>query len=216
MVLRLLVVRTILATPPLPCLVPDEVFDGFGWSVSHSLEWRRGAGWSPTSGEAITSTNPAGMVFVLRESCSFLPQELARLHAPGLGLTSEQALAPYGIDDATDELFLRGVPPESLLWLVANDLPGLVWGLHDWSHFHNHGPFEARAMTELQCDAAALVWLWLNHVDVGVTDSVWEETRVALSRVAASRFREEGGDIGPDWLSAGRLIELARSAAREG
>ena len=215
MVLRLVVVRTILATPPLPSIVPDGVFDGFGWSVSGSLEWRHGDTWSPTSGAAITSANPGGMVFVLRQPCPFLPQELARLHAPGLGLSCERALAPYGIDDATDELFLRRVAPGSLLWLAASDLPGLVWGLHDWSHFHNHGPFEARALTELQCDAAALVWLWLNRAEAGVADSIWEETRTALSRVAAARFREEGGDYSPDWLSAERLVALAGSAARE-
>jgi hypothetical protein len=216
MVLRLVVVRTILATPPLPCLVPDHVFDGFGWSASGSLEWRRPDAWSaPASAEPITSVNPAGMVFVLREPCAFLPQELARLHALGLGLTDEQALAPYGIDDATDELFLRNVAPDRLFWLAARDLPGLVWGLHDWSHFHNHGPFEARALTELQCDAAALVWLWLNRITVGIDDTTWGETRAALADVAAARFSEEGAEYSPDWLSAERLVALAESAPRE-
>jgi len=207
MVLRLVVVRTILATPPVPRFVPDFVFDGFGWCDSGTLEWCRPASWGAEA--EVTATNPSGMVFVLREACEFLPQELARLHVPDVGLRDEWALAPHGIDDATDELHARGVAPSSLLWLATSDLPGLVWGLHDWAHFHNHGPFEARALTELQCDASALIWLWINRAAVGIDDATWQRTRSALSGVAAARFAEEGGTFSPEWLSAEHLLGLA-------
>jgi hypothetical protein len=219
MVLRLVVVRTFLETPPVPRIVPDHVFDGFGWAESHSLEWRRSDHFvvrTPESVEEITAQNPPGMIFVLRELCEFLPRELARLHVSGLGLTSEWALAPYGIDDATDELFHRDVAPERLLWLAAEDLAGLVWGLHDWSHFHNHGPFEARALTELQCDAAALVWLRLNRAAIGIDDATWDAARIALETVARSRFVEEGEPYSPHWLSATHLLELEHNLPARG
>ena len=103
------------------------------------------------------------MVFVLHGRSDFLPRELARLHAFGLGLADEEALAPWGIDDATDGLYAHRVRPRDALWLAADNLNALFWGLHDWAHFHNHGPFEQRAWTELQCDASALAWLWKNR-----------------------------------------------------
>jgi hypothetical protein len=208
MVLRLFMVRTILATPALPRIVPDWVFDAFGWCESQTLEWGRPEAWSIDS--EVTAENPPGMVFVLRTTAdAFLPRELASLHAPGMGLSGQWALAPYAIDDATDELFLRRVAPRSLLWLVASDLPGLVWGLHDWAHFHNHGPFEARALTEFQCDAAALVWLWINRAAVGVTDALWHRTGRAMSRIAARRFADEGVTDAPEGLSPSRLVAMA-------
>jgi hypothetical protein len=217
MVLRLseAVVRTILATPPIRRVVPDSVFDAFGWCPSDTLEWRRSDAWTrPAHGTSVevTEANPPGMVFVMREACEFLPRELARLHAPGIGLSDEWALAPYGIDDASDELYARRVVPGSLLWLFARDLAGLVWGLHDWAHFHNHGPFEARALTELQCDVAALVWLWLNRSAVGIDDATWERARLALSGVALGRFSEEGVPFPVDCLSAERLVAVAETA----
>jgi hypothetical protein len=212
MLLRLneAVVRTILATPPVSRVVGDSVFDAFGWCSSDVLEWRRPDRWVPNGGPDVTATNPAGMVFVMREPCEFLPRELARLHAPGLGLSGEWALAPYGIDDATDELYARRVAPGSLLWLAAGDLAGLVWGLHDWAHFHNHGTFEQRALTELQCDVAALVWLWLNRSAVGIDDATWERSRREVSDVARARFEEEGASP-PEgsWLSAESLVRMA-------
>ena len=201
------VVRTILATPPVGCVVPGSVFDAFGWCPSDVLEWRRPDLWTPDGD--VTAANPGGMVFVMREACEFLPRELALLHAPGLGLSGEWALAPYAIDDATDELYARRVAPGSLLWLAAGDLAGLVWGLHDWAHFHNHGPFEQRAWTELQCDLTALVWLRQNRRDVGIDDATWERARCALSGVALRRFVEEGAPYQEDWLSAERLVDLA-------
>jgi hypothetical protein len=152
------------------------------------------------------------MAFVLRSPCTFLPLELARLHVEGLELSDEWALAPYGIDDATDRLFEERVTPESLLWLAASDLPGLVWGLHDWAHFHNHGPFVARAWTELQCDAAALVWLWVNRGAVGIDDAAWHGARTALAEVARGRFADEGEEFSPAWLAADRLLGLAPSS----
>ena len=88
-------------------------------------------------------------------AAEFLPRELARLHAFGYGLEEEWALAPYAIDDATDLLFEKRTTPNGTLWLAADGLRALAWGLHDWAHFHNHGPFEERAWTELQCDASA-------------------------------------------------------------
>jgi hypothetical protein len=212
MVLRLVVVRTILATPPVPRIVPDFVFDAFGWCASRSLEWRRPASWDAASSRDLTATNPSRMIFVLRSPCEFLPLELARLHVADLELSDEWALAPYGIDAATDRLFERSVTPESLLWLAASDLPGLVWGLHDWAHFHNHGPFAARAWTELQCDAAALVWLWVNRGAVGIDDAAWHRARSALAEVAGARFAEEEEEFSDAWLSADRLFDLARSS----
>ena len=54
----------------------------------------------------IDGTNPAGMAFVLRQPCEFLPSEMARVHVFGLGLDDEaRALAPWAIDEATDQLF---------------------------------------------------------------------------------------------------------------
>lgn len=204
------VVRTILATPPAVRVVPESVFDAFGWCPSDVLEWRRPDHFSP-DGE-VTAANPGGMVFVMRNPCPFLPRELARLHAPGLGLSLEWALAPYGIDDATDELYARRVAPGSLLWLAAADLAGLVWGLHDWAHFHNHGPFEARASTELQCDLTALAWLWLNRSVTGVTEATWERARASLSGVALARFAEEGSPVpSEDSLSAERIRAMVAS-----
>ncbi len=211
----------LLATPPIPRIVPDGVFDAFGWCASDTLEWRRpvSAGlssdrshraWNPEA--AIRATNPARMVFVLRGEegvdCTFLPREAARLHAFGLGLADEECLAPYGIDDATDELFERRVRPRDAMWLAADGLDGLVWGLHDWSHFHNHGPFEARAWTELQCDAAALAWLWGNREAIGIDAATWERARREVCDVAAGRFEGEGARFEEAWLASPRVRGL--------
>jgi hypothetical protein len=170
MVLRLVVVRTILATPPVPRIVPDFVFDAFGWCASRSLEWRRPASWDAASSRDLTATNPSRMIFVLRSPCEFLPLELARLHVADLELSDE------------------------------------------WAHFHNHGPFAARAWTELQCDAAALVWLWVNRGAVGIDDAAWHRARSALAEVAGARFAEEEEEFSDAWLSADRLFDLARSS----
>jgi hypothetical protein len=153
------------------------------------------------------------MAFVLRRECAFLPRELARLHVPGLDLKGEWSLAPYAIDDASDELWSRRERPTEWLWLATETLPGLVWGLHDWAHFHNHGPFEERAWTELQCDTAALVWLWINRAVAGVSEDEWGKKRREVAAVARERFEEEGKCFDASFvegcLEADRLRQLA-------
>ncbi|HVH43300.1 MAG TPA: hypothetical protein VM925_13185, partial [Labilithrix sp.] len=137
------------------------------------IEWRRPAGAPPFVGEhkAIEGENPPGLVFVMREECLFLPRELARLHAFGYGLDGELALAPWAIDDATDLLYEHRTCPHDVFWLAASTLDALVWGLHDWAHFHNHGPFDQPAMTELQCDLVALAWLRGNAERIGLDEA---------------------------------------------
>ncbi len=134
------------------------------------------------------------MVFVLREPRAFLPMELACLHAFGLGLVEEMALAPYGIDDATDGLYEYRVRPGDAMWLAADNLNALVWGLHDWAHFHNHGPFEARAWTELQCDGTALAWLRRNAGAIGLDDATLARIEGELVLLSLARFAAEGVD----------------------
>ena len=206
-----------LRTPPLRRIAPEGVFDAFGWCPSETLTWGRpalgaGAGWDVTT--PIDGGNPARMVFVMHASCTFLPQELARLHAFGLDLDDEWALAPYAIDDATDLLFEKRVAPGSLLWLAADNLNALVWGLHDWAHFHNHGPFEERAWTELQCDASALAWLWINRAIVGLDAMAWERARSEVSRIGRARFEAERKNYDEAWLAADRMHALAEEAMR--
>jgi hypothetical protein len=192
-------VRTLLETPPLPCVTPGGVFDAFGWCASALLEWRRPDA-SFDASTPLDGSNPSRMVFVLRGPQEFLPMELANLHAFGLGLTTEMALAPYGIDDATDGLYAHDVRPHDAMWLAADNLNALVWGLHDWAHFHNHGPFEARAWTELQCDGAALAWLTKNRRVIGAAgldDDVLARVRGELAAISRGRFAAEGVDA-PD------------------
>jgi hypothetical protein len=199
-------VRTILETRPIPRIVPDGVFDAFGWCQSGALEWRAPDGSTLSGG--VSSENPPRMAFVMKADVSFLPRELARLHVPGLGLMDEWALAPYGIDDATDELHAHRVPPGDVLWLAADSLAGLFWGLHDWAHFHNHGPFSQRAWTELQCDAAALSWLWSNRTALALDASTWEQARQDVVRIGAARFVEE--ELAAEIDRAASLLEAAR------
>jgi hypothetical protein len=189
-----------LETPPLPRLAPDGVFDAFGWCASDRLGWGRPAA-RPLDVEAdVTSDNPPGMVFVMRRETPFLPRELAELHAPGMGLEGAWALAPWGIDEATDALYAHRATPGEHLWLAASSVASLFWGLHDWAHFHNHGPFERRAWTELQCDVSALAWLEVNRAvlaEAGVTAPVRERVRREAARVATQRFAEEASEIEP-------------------
>jgi hypothetical protein len=124
-----------------------------------------------------------------------LPRELASLHAFGYGLKDEWALAPYAIDDATDLLYERRVRPRDVLWLAAPTLDALVWGLHDWAHFHNHGPFDDAPTTELQCDLVAFAWLRLNADRIGVDEGTLERVRRELVALSASRFSEPPRDI---------------------
>jgi hypothetical protein len=199
-----------LRTPPIPRIVPDGVFDAFGWCESVELVWGMPA--SVLRDSALDGGNPARMVFVMKgEAAAFLPRELARLHAFGMGFTDEEALAPYAIDDATDLLYAHRVPPRDALWLAADNLNALVWGLHDWAHFHNHGPFEERAWTELQCDAAALAWLWINRATVGVDDAQWERARREVEAIGRGRFEAEGKTYDAAALEADRVRGLVRA-----
>jgi hypothetical protein len=145
-------------------------------------------------------------------AADLLPRELARLHAYGMGFEDEWALAPYAIDDATDLLYEHRVPPRDALWLAADNLNALVWGLHDWAHFHNHGPFEERAWTELQCDAAALAWLWINRAIVGIDDARWERARREVEAIGRGRFEAEGKTYDAKALDSSRVRELAKHA----
>jgi hypothetical protein len=173
--------RTVnLATPPLPRLVPAETFDAFSWCASNTLEWR-------CPGDAITlnaldDALPLGMAFVFRTDFAPLPGEFAWLHtgraqAHALGITDEKCLAPYALDDATDELFAHRRAPGEVFWLATDNVNALYWSLHDWSHFHNHGSFDDRPATEYQCDVAALAWLWINRDALPLPEAHWESLR---------------------------------------
>lgn len=172
-----------LLTPALPRLVPAETFDGFGWAPGTTLSWR-----CPLDAPTLNPLDdqlPVGMAFVLRAPWDAIPTELAWLHtgrasAAAVGLSpDDRALAPYAIDDATDLLFAERRVPAETFWLAADNANALYWALHDWSHFHNHGEFSDRPSTELQCDAAALAWLWINRRAVGLPEPHWEGFRVA-------------------------------------
>jgi hypothetical protein len=143
---------------------------------------------------AVDAQNPADLVFVFKEGadCTFLPRELARFHARGYGLEDEWALAPYAIDDATDLLYERQVRPRDLFWVAAGSLRALVWGLHDWAHFHNHGPFDEPAATELVCDLVALAWLRLNRQAIGLDDHDLARVARDLAALSRARYAEEG------------------------
>lgn len=200
-----------LQTPPVACIAPHGVFDAFAWCASDELEWRcPAARWDDAT--PVDGSDPARMVFVLRRHCDFLPCELARLHAFGLGLGDDAALAPWAIDVATDELFAHRARPGDCLWLAADNLNALFWGLHDWAHFHHHGPFEERAWTELQCDAAALAWLWTNRAEVPLSDAAWERLRGEVEALSRGRFAGEGRAFPADRLSPGAVREMVRTA----
>lgn len=143
---------------------------------------------------AVETDNPPELAFVFHENadCTFLPRELARFHAKGYGFEEEWALAPYAIDDATDLLYERRVRPGDVLWLAASSLRALVWGLHDWAHFHNHGPFDEPALTELECDLVALEWLRLNKKVADLTDADLARVASDLALLSRSRFVAEG------------------------
>lgn len=187
-----------LDVPAMPCVVPLGVFDAWAWCASDVLEWRRPLSSSGTDlaiGGAIEGQNPPDLVFVMRprpeERGLQLPAELARLHAFGYGLEDEMALAPYAIDDATDLLYEHRVRPRDVFWLAASSLEALVWGLHDWAHFHNHGPFDQPAMTELQCDLVALAWLRRNAKRIRLNDDHLDRVARDLAMLSRRRFSEE-------------------------
>jgi hypothetical protein len=187
--------------------VPAHVFDAFGWCASDELEWRCGDGrWDPHT--PVDGADPARMVFVLRRPCDFLPSELARLHAFGLGLEEERALAPWAIDVATDELFSHRARAAEWLWLAADNLNALFWGLHDWAHFHHHGPFEERAWNELQCDATALAWLRANLDQVPLARPSWDALRAEVESVSRGRFEAEGKAFPAEAMSARAIAAM--------
>lgn len=169
------------------------MFDAWSWCASDALEWRRPAAVDLESATPprVGADNPTGLVFVMREEVTFLPRELARLHAFGYGLEDEHALAPWAIDDATDLLYEHRRRPRDVFWLAASSLEALVWGLHDWAHFHNHGPFDQPAMTELQCDLVALAWLRRNAARIGLDHRAMESVARDLAALSRQRFEEE-------------------------
>lgn len=174
----------------MPCVVRDGVFDAWSWCASDVVEWRTPGSFDRE--RAIDAKNPAGLAFVMHAECTFLPRELACLHVPGYGLRDEMALAPYAIDDATDLLYERRVRPREVFWLAAGTLDALVWGLHDWAHFHNHGPFDDPPSTELQCDLVALAWLRLNAERIGLSETTLARVERELVALSRGRFTEAG------------------------
>jgi hypothetical protein len=179
----------------------ERVFDAWAWCASDLLEWRCPIRAVPLERElAVVSDNPPELAFVFHEGvdCTFLPRELAHFHAKGYGLDDAQwALAPYAIDDATDLLYERRVRPRDVLWLAASSLRALVWGLHDWAHFHNHGPFDEPALTELECDLVALAWLRMNRDVAGLDDADVARVGSDLAMLSRARFEAEGRSL-PD------------------
>ena len=173
-------------------VAPHGVFDAWSWCESDVVEWRTPRDAPIIREGSIDGDNPPDLVFVMHAECIFLPRELARLHAAGHDLADEWALAPYAIDDATDLLFERRVRPRDVFWIAAPSLRALVWGLHDWVHFHNHGPFDDPPMTELECDRIALVWLRLNADRIGVTRDDVERVRAELVTLTKRRFADAG------------------------
>jgi hypothetical protein len=193
--------------------VPGGIFDAFGWCASDRLEWRcphrSDRVWDGAT--SVDGRDPARMVFVLRPGVApFLPSELAAVHAFGLGLTDEQALAPWAIDDATDGLYAHRTPPGHALWLAADNLNALFWGLHDWAHFHSHGSFEPhqRAWTELQCDVSALAWMWINRRQIPLPDADWERLRGEVVALSRGRFEADGARLDEEKLGARALQAL--------
>jgi hypothetical protein len=185
-----------LRVTPVHCVVPPHVFDAFGWCASDTLVWRRPRAKLPWRSRgatgAIDGANPAGMAFVLTREVTFLPRELAALHVPGLAADGEWALAPWAIDDATDQLYETRTPPGSVLLVAAESVEALVWALHDWAHFHNHGPFDDVAATELQCDHAALRWLADNADEIGLCEDELARARREVAALSRARFTEAG------------------------
>lgn len=155
-------------------------------------------GFSTDASRRLTSDNPPGMAFVFVSPCDFLPSELASVHVPKLSRPKERILAPYAIDDATDDLHALKVTPFDVMCLATDSIAGVFWGLHDWAHFHNHGPFEVehRPWNELQCDLAALAWLARNRKALSLSDAQLDELIVDWEGIARSRF-EENGQVTP-------------------
>ena len=190
-----------LLVPPQPLVVPVGVFDAWSWCESDRIELS--VDGALVRRRITDSTNPSDLLFLMHAECTYLPREIARLHARGF--QDQWALAPYAIDDATDGFFAHRQRPREILSLHAPSLPALVWGLHDWAHFHNHGPFDDAPMTELQCDLVALAWLQGNAETLGLGAEEVAEVRADLAALAESRFK--GRD--PPW----ELLRLFTSSS---
>lgn len=197
-----LVRRLVLSVPPIPCIVHASVFDAFGWCASDELVWVNRDHEGPGELTLPTSDNPPGLGFVLEKpEIDFLPTELAALHLSGVALEEgARMLAPWAIDDATDLLYETRTTPKRAFYLATTSLAALYWGLHDWAHFHAHGPFEERAATELQCDATALTWLELNRDRLGLGREALDGLRRTVIDLSHERFASEGKPWDPKLL----------------
>lgn len=180
-----------LSTAPIPRLVDSAVLPDFEWAAPRWLDvLLPDAGVDPR--DAVTADNPPRMLFLVAEGAAVtLPTEPGALHLPGLP-DAARVLAPWAIDDATDAFFEARVPPEEVLVLATDSLRGLFWGLHDWAHFHSHGPFDRVAETELQCDVAALVWLSDNRAALAVAPLQLERIAADVVALWHDRFTAEG------------------------
>lgn len=190
--------RTTLRVPAMPCVIEGGVFDAWSWCASDTLAWWR-LGDEPLEADvSLDTTNPSDLVFLMHDpsQAPMLPREQAKLHARGFGLDDDAwALAPYAIDDATDLLHEHRVRPRDALTLLAPSLPALVWGLHDWAHFHNHGPFDDPPLTELGCDLLALHWLRVNQSELALPDAVLVRIALELAAVTRRRFADAGREM---------------------
>jgi hypothetical protein len=185
-----------LIVPPFPLQVRAEVFDGFGWCSSttlrlslparrHELQWK--------ALDRINFDNPAGMYFVRTHGARCeLPEEDASGHSAHWALAGRRILAPWAIDDATDALYAQRIVPRLELELWANDVAGVYWGLHDWVHFHNHGAFDDRPATELQCDLTALDWIHRNRQLLSLDAQCISTLVLRIRDLNAHRFSTAG------------------------
>lgn len=191
------------------------VFDAFGWADSTSIEWVTEAGVGPTT--MPSSDNPPGLGFVIRGgegAFSFLPRERADLHLPRVPLPPNAGvLAPWAIDDATDLLYEHRVRPDDALYLATTSLAAVFWGLHDWAHFHSHGPFVEVAATELQCDLSALVWLEVNAGALGIDAPTLAAVRSSARELSAARAAAEGISLDTTCLADVRIDALVRAVS---
>ena len=89
--------------------------------------------------------------------------------------------------------------------ITADNLNALFWGLHDWAHFHNHGPLDEPAWTELQCDTAALAWIVANRAEIGLDEGRLARLHAELVALSARRFAGEGKPFDPAWMDLARV-----------
>ena len=153
-----------------------------------------------------TAPTRARMVFVLhgRRAISCRASSRASTRSASGSSTKRRSLRGPSTTRPTS-LYAHRVRPRDALWLAADNLNALFWGLHDWAHFHNHGPFEQRAWTELQCDASALAWLWKNRARSASRSDAWERVRDEAVLLSRQRFAAEGGTFDEALLAAERL-----------